>query len=195
MLAARSRTLARFFTRNPLALVGTMLVLAIVLSCLFASLLTPYDPIEIDIQDRFVPPSADHPLGTDAFGRDVLSRILYGGRRTLTIGLLVVSLAFSIGVPVGIVAGYQGGRIDAVVMRIVDAMMAFPSLVLAIALAAVLGPSLRNAMLAVAITLTPQFARLARGQAISVRTMAYVEAGKATGLSHTASHGSLYTAK
>lgn len=178
-------TLWRFFAHNPLALVGTLLALTISLACLFAPLITPYNPIEIDIQLRFTPPSPGHPLGTDSFGRDVLARILYGGRSTLLIGLMVVALAFGVGVPAGIFAGYRGGKIDAVAMRIVDAMMAFPSLVLAIALAAVLGPSLRNAMLAVAITLMPQFARLARGQAVNVRSFAYVEAGRAIGLSQS----------
>jgi peptide/nickel transport system permease protein len=178
-------TLWRFFARNPLAFVGALLALTISLACLFAPLITPYDPIEIDIQQRFTPPSLGHPLGTDSFGRDVLARILYGGRNTLLIGLMVVALAFSVGVPAGIYAGYRGGKIDAVAMRIVDAMMAFPSLVLAIALAAVLGPSLRNAMLAVAITLIPQFARLARGQAVNVRSFAYMEAGRAIGLSES----------
>lgn len=179
----RLHTIWRFFANNPLALAGALMAAVIVLACLFAPLLTSYDPIEIDIQQRFVPPGSAHPLGTDSFGRDVFARILYGGRSTLMIGLFVVMLAFTVGVPIGIFSGYRGGRIDGVIMRIVDAMMAFPSLVLAIALAAVLGPSLRNAMLAVAITLTPQFARLARGQAVNIRTLAYIEAAKATGIS------------
>jgi peptide/nickel transport system permease protein len=166
-----------------LAAFGAGLLFATILSCLLAPLITPYAPEAIDIRNKLMPPSFAHPLGTDFFGRDVLSRILYGGRVTLTIGISVVTLAFCLGVPIGIVSGYIGGRLDAILMRVVDAFLSFPSLVLAIALAAMLGPSLQNAMLAVAITFIPQFARLARGQALSVRNLLYVEGATAVGVS------------
>lgn len=177
-----TRSISRFLRRNPLSTLGLVLVILILATTVFAPLFTPYDPIVIEIRNKFDAPNLDHLLGTDSFGRDVLSRILFGGRNTLAIGLLVVVIAFGVGVPIGIFAGFRGGRVDAVIMRFVDAMLAFPSLVLAIALAAALGPSLRNAMLAVAITFTPQFARVARGQAINVRYMPYIEAARATGV-------------
>jgi peptide/nickel transport system permease protein len=161
---------------------GLILILLIVLSSVLAPLLTPYDPIAIEIRNKLASPSLAHPLGTDFFGRDVLSRILYGGRYTLSIGVLVIALAFMIGVPLGIFSGFVGGRVDATLMRLMDAMLSFPALVLAIALAAVLGPSLRNAMLAVAITFIPQFARVSRGQALNVRALPYIEAARSVGL-------------
>jgi len=177
------RTARTFLAGNPLALTGLILFLLMVLGSALAPLLTPYSPVEIEITNKLAPPSLDHPLGTDFFGRDVLSRILYGGRSTLSIGLLVIALAFAGGVPLGIVSGFVGGRVDVVLMRIVDALLSFPALVLAISLAAALGPSLRNAMLAIAITFVPQFARVARGQALNVRAMLYIEAAQAVGVS------------
>jgi peptide/nickel transport system permease protein len=177
------RTARTFLAGNPLALTGLILFLLMVLGSALAPLLTPYSPVEIEITNKLAPPSLDHPLGTDFFGRDVLSRILYGGRSTLSIGLLVIALAFAGGVPLGIVSGFVGGRVDVVLMRIVDALLSFPALVLAISLAAALGPSLRNAMLAIAITFVPQFARVARGQALNVRAMLYIEAAQAVGAS------------
>lgn len=176
------RRLTYFLRHNPLTLLGLALFLFILLGVVAAPLLTPYDPVAIDIRNKLAAPSLDHLLGTDSFGRDVLSRILFGGRRTLVIGMTVILIAFGIGTPVGIYAGYRGGRTDAIIMRTVDALLSFPSLVLAIALAAALGPSLRNAMLAVAITFTPQFARLARGQALGVRAMPYIEAARSVGV-------------
>ena len=172
-----------FLRRNPLAVLGLGLILIILLGSLLAPLLTPYGPITIDIKHKLEAPSLAHPLGTDFFGRDVLSRIMHGGRNTLSIGVLVIGLAFIAGVPIGLFSGYVGGFIDAVIMRVVDAMLSFPALVLAIALAAALGPSLTNAMLAVALTLTPQFARVSRGQALSVRAMPFIEAATCVGVS------------
>jgi peptide/nickel transport system permease protein len=129
-----------------------------------------------------IPPSLDFPLGTDNFGRDMLSRVLTGGRYTLTIGILIVALAFVTGVFFGILAGFVGGMVDTIIMRIVDAILSFPALVLAIALAAAFGPSLQNAMLAVAITMAPQFARVARSQAMAISARLYVEAAQSLGL-------------
>jgi peptide/nickel transport system permease protein len=177
------RRIWRFLLRNPLATFSLVLIIMLLAATVFAPLFTPYDPVVIEIRNRFAAPTWNHPLGTDSFGRDVLSRILFGGRNTLTIGLLVIVISFGLGVPLGIFAGFRGGHVDAVIMRIVDAMLAFPALVLAIALAAALGPSLRNAMLAVAITFIPQFARVARGQAVNVRFMPYIEAARAVGVS------------
>lgn len=178
----RWRSLRYFLRRNPLALTGIILFGAIVLACLLAPFFTPTSPIAIDIGSKLSPPSGSHWLGTDLFGRDVWSRILYGGRSTVTIGVVVIAIAFALGVPLGIASGVVGGRVDAVLMRLVDALLSFPALVLAIALAAALGPSLENAMLAVAITFIPQFARVARGQALDVRSRAFVEGGEAIGV-------------
>ena len=175
------RELKTFLSRNHLALAG-----AVILAVMFAAVLVgPFilrSPLELDIMAKLQPPSLAHPLGTDSFGRDVLSRVLAGGRYTLTIGVLVVAIAFAIGVFFGILAGFSGGVVDSVIMRIVDAILSFPALVLAIALAAAFGPSLQNAMLAVAITLAPQFARVARSQALSISSRLYVEAARSLGL-------------
>lgn len=178
------RTVGRFLAGNPLAMLGLLLLLLLLLGCILAPLLTPYSPLGVAVKSRLLPPSLAHPLGTDHFGRDVLSRVLYGGRATLSVGLLVILVAAVIGLPLGLVAGYAGGACDGLIMRVVDAWLAFPGLVLAIALAALLRPSLHNAMLAVALTLAPQFARLARGQALQVSNTAYVEAARALGVGH-----------
>ncbi|MCQ4162357.1 ABC transporter permease [Roseomonas sp. GC11] len=180
------RGLLSFLRRNPLAAIGAALLLLILLAVGLAplwSLLWPLpSPIAIDIQAKLAPPGAAHWLGTDYFGRDVLARLLHGGQATLAIGLGVVALAFCAGVPFGLLAGYAGGWADLVMMRVVDAMLSFPALVLAIALAAAFGPSLGNAMLAVSITLAPQFARVARAQAQSIAARPYVEAAIALGV-------------
>ena len=174
--------LIRFFRTNTLATAGTS-----VLACLLAAiLLGPFvglaSPLELNMAERLQPPSLNHWFGTDSFGRDMLARIIHGGRYTLAIGFGVVVVAFVFGVFFGTLAGFLGGIADMVTMRIVDAILSFPALVLAIALAAAFGPSLQNAMLAVAITLAPQFARLARSQALAVSVKPYVEAAVSLGL-------------
>ena len=130
------------------------------------------------------PPSALHPFGTDEIGRDVLARIIWGSRASLLAGLVSVSLALTAGVPIGLVSGYAGGIVDGILMRLIDAMLAIPFLVLAIALAAFLGPSLTNAMIAIGISQTPIFARLTRGQVMSVKHEDYIEAARALGNPH-----------
>ena len=175
--------LVHFLQRNALGAVGIAMLAALLLAVAFAPLLAGESPIALDITRKLAPPGAAHLLGTDYFGRDVLARVLHGGRFTLAIGLGVVSIAFVIGVAFGTLAGFAGGIVDMVIMRFVDALLSFPSLVLAIALAASFGPSLETAMLAVAITLAPQFARLARGQALSISVKPYVEAAICIGVS------------
>ena len=170
-----------FLKRNPLAVVGLVILGTILLGALLAPVIAPHDPTKVSVKEMLDPPSAAHPFGTDFLGRDLFSRILHGGRNTLAIGLAVVTLAFVVGVSVGIFSGFTGGWVDVVIMRIVDAMLSFPALVLAIAFAAALGPSLTNSMLAVALTLIPQFARLARGQALGVRSLLHVEAARSLG--------------
>jgi peptide/nickel transport system permease protein len=171
-----------FLRKNTLAMVGGLTLLAVLLAILFAPMVITYSPTRIDVLHKLAAPSWGHWLGTDAFGRDVLTRVLYGGRYTLAIGIGVVAIAFTVGVFFGTLAGFAGGVVDMLIMRVVDAMLSFPALVLAIALAAAFGPSLNNAMLAVAITLAPQFARVARSQALAVSVKPYVEAAISLGL-------------
>ncbi len=174
--------LRRFLARNRPAAVAGLFLLALCIGMALPGALSPDSPIAVHIFHKFAAPDAAHPLGTDAFGRDVLARLLFGARYTMLIGFGVVALAFFFGVAFGTVAGYFGGRLDSVMMRLVDAMLAFPSLVLAIALTATFGPSLHNAMLSVAIVLAPQFARLARAQALGVTAQLYVTAAVSIGV-------------
>lgn len=174
--------LVAFLRTNRLAALGCVLLAAIVLCVVAGPLVYEASPTRLNILRRLTPPGADFWLGTDSLGRDVLARVLHGGRVTLVVGCGVVAIAFVAGATIGMVSGFAGGWVDAVVMRLADAMLSFPSLVLAIALAAAFGPSLENAMLAVAITLMPQFARVARAQAVSVSARPYVEAAVTLGL-------------
>ena len=164
-------------------LVGTGLgITAIVLLCaLAAPLLAPYDPNEQDYLAITDPPSASHILGTDDLGRDVLSRIIYGSRVSLEVGLIAVGIAVVCGAALGLVAGYSGGLADDVIMRIVDAIQAFPSLILALAITAALGPSIANAMLAIGFVAAPGMARLTRGQTLSVREREFIAAARVCG--------------
>ena len=172
-----------FLKRNTLASVGLLLLALLLLMVLGVPWLTEMSPVAVNMSQQLLPPSWMHPLGTDYFGRDVWVRVIYGGRYTLAIGAGVVMVAFMMGVSFGIVAGFVGGLVDTVIMRSVDALLSFPTLVLAIALAAAFGPSLTNAMLAVAITLAPQFARVARAQALAISVKPYVEAARCLGVS------------
>lgn len=174
--------LLHFLRKNSLATFGGVVLFAIIMAVIFGPIVSPYGPTKLDVLNKLQGPSWVHWLGTDSLGRDVLTRVLHGGRFTLAIGIGVVSIAFAIGVFFGTLAGFVGGAIDMIIMRIVDAMLSFPALVLAIALAAAFGPSLNNAMLAVAITLAPQFARVARSQALSISVKPYVEAAVSLGL-------------
>ncbi len=179
------RRLLRRFVRHRLAAVGAVVVALLVVVAVLAPLLAPYDPAEPDYGAILQPPSAQHPLGTDELGRDILSRLIYGARVSLMAGLISVGLALAIGLPIGVVAGYFRGFWDEwFIMRLTDALMAFPSLVLALAIAAVLGPSFGNAMIAIGISLSPTFIRLVRGQVLAVRELEYVEAGRAVGAGH-----------
>jgi peptide/nickel transport system permease protein len=159
-----------------LGVVGIMVAVAIL-----APWIAPHDPIKQSWSAVRKPPSALYWLGTDEVGRDVLSRIIFGARASLSAGLISVSIALGIGVPLGVAAGYIGGWIDALISRITDAMLATPFLILAIALAAFLGPSLGNAMIAIGITATPIFIRLTRGQVMAVKVEDYIEAAAAVG--------------
>src|SRR5271168_4317142 len=174
------RALRRLFKRKG-AVLGLIVIATFVVLALFAPFLAPYDPIATSWTLVRKAPSAQHWFGTDDLGRDVLTRVIYGARASLLAGAISVTIALSIGVPLGLLSGYRGGFIDALISRITDAMLACPFLILAIALAAFLGPSLGNAMIAVGITTTPVFIRLTRGQTIGVKVEDYVEAARAIG--------------
>src|SRR5919201_985936 len=159
------------------------IVLAFVAIALTAPHLAPYDPIATDFRAVRKAPSQAHVLGTDEVGRDVLSRLIWGARASLLAGVLPVALALAASIPLGLLSGYAGGWIDGVIMRVTDAMLAIPFLIVAIALAAFLGPSLTNAMIAIGIAALPTFVRLARGTAWAVTTEEYIEAARSLGCS------------
>ncbi len=169
------------FKKRKVAVLGLIIVLIYVLLAIFAPLLAPYDPLKQSLPDMLQKPNAQHLLGTDEVGRDILSRILYGSRISLRIGFTVVILAFLIGVPIGIIAGYYGGILDSLLMRTMDVLMAFPGMLLAILFVSILGPGLNNAILAVGLFTVPSFARLARGETLSLKHCEYIEASKAIG--------------
>lgn len=171
----------RRFRQSRSALVGSVVLLLIVLSALIAPRLSPYDPLKIGQGEALAPPSRAHPMGTDRFGRDVFSRVLWGGRTTLPVGLISVSIAATIGVSSGLIAGYRGGRMDAVIMRIVDLMLAFPGILLALFIIAILGGSLVNLMIAVGIASIPDYVRLTRGMVLSAKEHEFVLAARALG--------------
>ena len=178
---ARRRRLRRVLLR-PQAIIVGLAVLILVILAVFGPALAPYDPINPDPVNEFLPPSAAHLMGTDDLGRDVLSRVMAGTRYSLLAVAIVLSLALLVGTVVGALAGYAGGLVDELLMRATDIVLAFPGIVLALALAAALGPSLTNGMLALAAIWWPTYARLVRGQVLSVKQNAYVEAARALGI-------------
>lgn len=171
----------RVFARNKAAVGGVLILAIFTFVAIAAPILTPYNPVTENLDSVFQSPSWAHPFGTDDLGRDVLSRIMYGGRYTLMIGVAAVSLATAIGVPLGLISGYFGGRIDMVIQRVTDIMLAFNPFLLALVLVAVLGVGLRSVIIAAGIGVVPQFIRLTRGQALSLREEVYVEAAQAFG--------------
>jgi peptide/nickel transport system permease protein len=181
---AEARLALRRFARRRMALGGAVFLALLILGALAAPMVAPYDPLKQDLTRMLAGPSAAHPLGTDDLGRDVLTRLLYGARLSLGAACLAVAIATLAGVPIGLVAGYLGGAIDDALMRVIDALQAFPALILAMAIAAALGPGLFNVMVAVGVVYTPRFARLVRGQVLSLREEPFVESARAAGASH-----------
>ena len=177
-LVARAPILA-----NPLNLTAIALIATLAACALLAPLLAPYDPLAQDLAVRLKPPSPEHWLGTDSLGRDIASRILYGARISLVIGVVVVGSAGVFGTFVGLVAGYAGGLVDEALMRLTEVFLAFPALILAMAIAGALGPSLTNAIIAIAAVTWAVYARLVRGQILSLRQREFVEAARAMGAS------------
>ncbi|WP_368654346.1 ABC transporter permease [Ornithinibacillus sp. 4-3] len=171
----------RRLRKNKAAMVGAGILLFFTLASIFAPVLAPYSITEMNYDDSLVGPGAAHLLGTDEFGRDLLSRMLYGGRVSLLMGLFVVAIAGTVGVILGVISGFYR-RVDMFIMQFIDILMAFPSLLLAIAIVAILGVGLTNAMIAVAIAVTPSFVRVVRGSVLSIREVEYVEAAKALGV-------------
>jgi peptide/nickel transport system permease protein len=174
------RALRRLFRRKG-AVVGLVVIASFIALAVLAPWIAPYDPLATSWSLVRKPPSALHWFGTDDLGRDILSRAIYGARASLVAGAISVGIALGIGVPFGLLSGYRGGFLDALISRITDAMLACPFLILAIALAAFLGPSLGNAMIAIGISTTPIFVRLTRGQTMSVKVEDYIEAARAVG--------------
>jgi peptide/nickel transport system permease protein len=180
----QSRSAFRRLLAEPSALVGGTIVGAFLMMAALAPLIAPYDPSASDWMAVREAPGWLHPFGTDDLGRDILSRVIFGARASLAAGFISVSIAIAIGVPLGLIAGYFGGVTDIVISRCADALLACPFLVLAIALAAFLGASLENAMIAIGVSAMPIFIRVTRGQALNVRTEDYVSAAVSQGLSH-----------
>lgn len=182
-IAAAPRSRGRFlrhFARNIGAVVGTVVLLLWILAAIFAPYVAPFDPIQIDMAGR-VPPSVEHPFGTDRLGRDLLSRVIFGARISLALGVISVAIGLIGGTLLGLLAGYYGGSIESAIMRFVDALLAFPGILLALVVIAVLGPGLMNVMIAVGISTIPEYARLARGKVLSVKEMPYIEAIRGLG--------------
>jgi peptide/nickel transport system permease protein len=176
-----SRAVVRRLLRRPAATAGVVVVAMFVAMAIFAPWIAPYDPIATSFSTVRKAPSALHWFGTDEIGRDVLSRIVFGARASLLAGVVSVLISLAVGVPIGLLAGYAGGKTDVLISRITDAMLACPFLILAIALAAFLGPSLTNAMIAIGISATPVFIRLTRGTTLAVKAEDYVLAARAIG--------------
>jgi peptide/nickel transport system permease protein len=177
--------LARRLLRHHGALVGGSLLAILVGLAVFGPPFSPYDPTRLDQAQQMLPPSFGHLMGTDNFGRDIWTRLLYGARISMQVGLTAVGIGALVGIAVGVPSGYFGGRYDLVVQRLVDVMQAFPGILLALALVAVIGPSLNNAMVAVGIASVPGFARVARSAVLVTRPLQYIEAAQLIGAGHT----------
>jgi len=181
---ARSRwRYLKLFIRNKKAVVGAVILSVIVLSSVFAPWITSYSPTQQNIRNRLQPPSRTHLLGTDNFGRDTFTRIIYGGRISLRVGFISIGIALSIGGLMGLIAGYYGGILDAIFMRLVDILLALPGFLLALAIVAALGSSLTNVMIAVGISYIPVFARVMRSAVLAIRKTEYIIAAQAAGAS------------
>ena len=178
------RTIWKFLrpSRNPLGFLGVVLVFFISLCAIIAPYVVPYSPYKVEVISRLRPPSWEHPFGTDELGRDIFSRVLVGTRFSLQAAVVIIGLSLLCGTVIGTLGALAGGWVDDVLMRLTDSFLAFPYLIFAMLVSAVLGPSLPNAMLAISVTWWPWYARLARGQILSVKNQLYVEAARAVGV-------------
>jgi peptide/nickel transport system permease protein len=179
------RRFARVFFNRPVVVFGFVVLLIFIIMAIFAPFLAPYDPYETSPYDSLLQPSSKHLLGTDLNGRDTLSRLIYGSRTSLVIGIVTVVVGAVVGMAIGLVAGYFGGWVNAISMRIIDTLMAFPMILLALAIAAMLGGGLKNIIIALSISSLPVNARVMHGQVLSVKEIDYVMAGRALGASNT----------
>lgn len=170
-------------SRSPLAMFGLAIIAVLVFCAVFAEIISPYSPIKQDLMHMFETPSAAHWLGTDEFGRDILSRLIYGARVSLQVGFIAVGIALVAGGMLGAISGYYSGRLDNTIMRVMDVLLSIPQTLLAIAIVAALGPSLMNLMIAVGISAVPTYARIVRGSVLSLRSMEFIEAARAAGSS------------
>jgi len=170
------------FKEHKIAMVGAMLILVLVLIAILAPYIAPHDPIEINLEERLLAPNMEYPLGTDNLGRCMLSRIIYGARISLQIGIIVVGITSVIGITLGMIAGYYGGVLDELIMRGVDILLVFPGIILALVIAGILGPGLFNVMLALAIVGWTGYARVVRGVVLSVKEKEFVESARALGV-------------
>lgn len=171
----------RRFRRHRLALLGSVIILLLIVTAIFGQAIAPYDPVAMDFPQRLTGPAPDHLLGTDEFGRDILSRILHGAAVSLRVALIAVGISTVFGVLLGSLAGFYGGWIDEVIMRVMDILFAFPAVLLAITIMAILGRGVENAMIAIAVVYIPIFARVARGAVLTVREQEFVTAARALG--------------
>jgi peptide/nickel transport system permease protein len=174
----------KFILTKPLGAAGGVIILGMVFTAVFADVLTPHDPYAVNQRVQFTAPSATHWFGTDEFGRDLFTRIVYGARVALFIGLLAAFVGATAGAMLGVISAYLGGRVDLYLQRLIDVMLAFPLLILALAIVTVLGRSIPNVVLAIAIPIIPRTARIVRSNALSIKENAYVEAARAVGSSH-----------
>lgn len=172
----------RVLRRSPATLLGLLIVLMWLGLAVLAPALAPHSPLEQRLDERLASPSPRHPFGTDELGRDVLSRVLYGARLSIPAAFAVVALTASLGSALGMLSGYAGGLVDEVIMRVCDAMLAFPALILAMAITTALGPGLRNALVAIVLVLWPEYARIVRAQVLQIRQMEYITAARAIGV-------------
>jgi peptide/nickel transport system permease protein len=182
MLAFRQRqTLFRMFKRNKTSVVGLFMALVVVMITFISPWISPHDPISQNVDLQHAPPSWAHPFGTDSYGRDQLSRILWGSRVSLVVGILSVLFAMTAGVPLGMLGGYKGGRIDNLILRFIDIFMSFPMVILGLLVLAIMGPGLIKIVIAIGVALTPRIVRLARGSTLSIKGKEYIEAARAVG--------------
>lgn len=170
-------------SKSPLAMFGLAIILLLIFCALFAEVIAPYSPIKQDLMHMFETPSAEHWLGTDEFGRDILSRLIYGARVSLQVGFIAVGIALITGGMLGAISGYYSGWLDNGIMRVMDVLLSIPQTLLAIAIVAALGPSLMNLMIAVGISAVPTYARIVRGSVLSIRSMEFIEAARSVGSS------------
>jgi peptide/nickel transport system permease protein len=177
-----SKIVLRQLSKNKGAMIGLAILVLMILVAIFAPTVAPYDPTQ-QSRDSLVGPSPEHLMGTDVFGRDILSRIIFGSRVSLRIGLFSVGIGVFIGLTLGLIGGYYGGNLDALLVMFIDAMLAFPGILLALAIVAVLGPSLTNVMVAVGISSAPSYARLVRGSVLTAREQIYVDSARVVGCS------------